>query len=129
MPVKERVAYIFLLLLLFSLVLFGGCFSKVKELDKISGPTWVTSLTMPLVTRIEEEGYEIRLGDASNAQGEEGLGLTGKSLYSYRLEPEEGSDSFGGRKGWTRLKWNWDRFSILNSIIPVQVRIQSTTLA
>lgn len=95
---KERVAYIFLLLLLVSLVLFGGCFSKVKELDKISGPTWVTSLTMPLVTRIEEEGYEIRLGDASNAQGEEGLGLTGKSLYSYRLEPEEGSDSFGWKE-------------------------------
>ena len=47
---KERVMYIFLLLLV-SLVLFSGCFSKVKELDEISGPTWVTSLTMPLVTR------------------------------------------------------------------------------
>lgn len=91
---KERVMYIFLLLLV-SLVLFSGCFSKVKELDEISGPTWVTSLTMPLVTRNVEEGYEIRLGDAPNAQGEEGLGLTGNSLYSYRLEPEEDSGKFG----------------------------------
>jgi hypothetical protein len=90
MPVKEKVAFLLLTLLLASLVLFSGCFSKVKELDQISGPTWVTSLTMPLIARIEEEGYEIRLGDAPNAQGGAGLGLTGKSLYSYRLEPEEG---------------------------------------
>lgn len=85
---KERVTCLLLSLLLASLVLFSGC-SKVKEIDEISGPTWVTSLTMPLVTRNVEEGYEIRLGDASNAQGEEGLGLTGNSLYSYKPDDEE----------------------------------------
>jgi len=93
-PVKERVTFLLLTLLLASLVLFSGCFSKVKEFDEISGPTWVTSLTMPLIARIEEEGYEIRLGDAPNAQGGAGLGLAGKSLYSYRLESDEGLSSW-----------------------------------
>src|SRR5690554_4781471 len=89
MPMKERVTCLLLSLLLASLVLFSGCFSKVKEIDEINGPTWVTSLTMPLVTRNVEEGYEIRLGDAPNDQGEEGLGLTGNSLYSYKPDDEE----------------------------------------
>lgn len=93
---KERVTYVLLAFLLTSLVLFSGCFSKVKEIDKISGPSWVTSLTMPLVARVMEEDEngnpishsEIRLGNNPNGIGEEGLGLTGKSL-SYRLESED----------------------------------------
>jgi hypothetical protein len=88
MPVKERATYILPILFLISLVFFSGCFSRVKEIDEVSGPTWVTSFTMPLVTRIEAEGYEIRLGDAPNKQGEKGMGLTGKD-FSYRFVSDD----------------------------------------
>jgi len=86
--VKERATYILPILFLISLVFFSGCFSRVKEIDEVSGPTWVTSFTMPLVTRIEAEGYEIRLGDAPNKQGEKGMGLTGKD-FSYRFVSDD----------------------------------------
>ncbi|NLY89697.1 MAG: hypothetical protein GX085_08800, partial [Firmicutes bacterium] len=89
-----RVTYVLLAFLLTSLVLFSGCFSKVKEIDKISGPSWVTSLTMPLVTRVMEKDdngnprshSEIRLGKEKNGIGEDGLDLAGRSFSSYKFE-------------------------------------------
>lgn len=95
---KKRVTYVLLAFLLASLVvLFSGCFSRVKNLDKISGPTWVTSLTMPLVTRMmekDENGVlrshsEIRLGKGQNGIGEDGLDLAGQTLHSYKADPLE----------------------------------------
>lgn len=89
---KGRVAYFLLSLLLVALIILTGC--SPKQFDEISGPTWVTRLTMPLIARamkkdangVLESYSEIRLGSSPNGIGNEGLDLGGKSFYSYKVD-------------------------------------------
>lgn len=77
----------FLSLLLLIPVLFTGCVSK--PLKELTGPKWDANLTLPLIVRTKEKGTEINLDDTPNALGEEGLGLQGKSLGKFEIEPQE----------------------------------------
>jgi hypothetical protein len=76
--------------LLFGLLLLGvalgpvsGCFGK----KSVTGPTWTTQFTMPLIMRVKNpddpsRSGQIELGTGVNGLGEEGLNLTNSNSYT-----------------------------------------------
>jgi len=84
----------FSLLLVLSIPLLTGCLGG----QKLTGPTWTTKVTVPLMMREKLAGSQIELGNQTNGLGEAGLALNGKSLNAYNFAAQSWTSEQLGTK-------------------------------